>query len=168
MTAGPFDAAFPPPAGGAAGLTVRDLAARYGVAPGTVGTAIRRGAGQGRPAPDPLYTDPVTGARRYHPAAFDRWWRDRPHARTPHRRGPPRKDHHGGRRRVIDVLPDLDDWQPTAPGGVTEMPLPDGEQPTAMAREAAASGQVVHPGRPGSAASRARPGRVSPQALDEG
>jgi hypothetical protein len=105
----------PGPIGGSAGLTVRELADRYGVAPSTVGRAILRGARQGRPAPDPLYAD-RTGARHFHPAAFDRWWRDRPHRPRSHRRHPSGNGYARGRRRIVDVLPDLSAWPPAEPG----------------------------------------------------
>jgi hypothetical protein len=111
-----------------AGLTVRELADRYGVAPSTVGSAILRGARQGRPAPEPLYADRVTGARHFHPAAFDRWWRDRPRPHTSHSR---RLCGNGGglhdRRPIVDVLPDLSTW-PTDPGPL--VPDTPADQPT--------------------------------------
>ncbi|WP_322769426.1 helix-turn-helix transcriptional regulator [Frankia sp. Cr1] len=97
-----------PSTGEASGLSVRELAARYGVAPSTVSNAILRGTRASRPAPDPLYINPATGARHYHPAAFDRWWQDRPASRWPRPQNP---GYLHTRRRVVDVLGDLDDWQ---------------------------------------------------------
>jgi hypothetical protein len=112
----------------AAGLTVRELARRYGVAPSTIGSAILRGARQGRPAPEPLYADRVTGARHFHPAAFDRWWRDRPRPQRSHHSHPARSgDGTHSRRRIVDVLPDLSTW-PTEPGPVVPDTVAD--QPT--------------------------------------
>ncbi|ABD12683.1 hypothetical protein Francci3_3326 [Frankia casuarinae] len=106
------DGRYASPTGGAGGLTIRELARRYGVAVSTVGTAMTRGARDGHPAPNPLdAAGRASGARHFHPEAFDRWWSSRPHTHRPRRRRssdrPP--------RRVVDVLPDLSAWQPADP-----------------------------------------------------